>query len=315
MINLIAKSKFKMKLSFKENLKKSYPLLFFVLPALIFLFIFCYVPMYGILIAFQDYVPGDPIVSEFAVWTGLKNFTDFFTSYNFWILMKNTFLLCIFGFLVGFPLPVIVALFLNSCQSKKMSRIMQTIFNGPHFISLVVMVGMLYLFFGRYGLINNMSNALGSERVSYFLEPSVFRPLYILSSNWQDFGWSSIIYIAALAGVDPSLHEAAEIDGADRFRRVLYIDFPAIFPTVSVLLILSIGGLMGVGYEKVLLMQTGANLENSEIIATYVYKKGLTGYTLPGFATAVGLFNSIINVILLITANTLSKRFSENALW
>ena len=188
--------------------------------------------------------------------------------------MGNTFLLCILGFIIGFPLPIIVALMLNSTKNKKLSKVLQTLFNGPHFISLVVLVGMLYLFFGRYGLVNNIIESVGGERYSFFLESGAFRPMYILSSNWQDFGWSSIVYLAALSGVDTAQHEAATIDGASRFQRVLHVDFPAIAPIVSVMLIMSIGGLMGVGYEKVLLMQTDGNLETSEIIATYVYKQG-----------------------------------------
>lgn len=295
--------------------KKSFVPIFFVLPALAFLVVFNYVPMYGILIAFQDFVPGDSILSTNAVWIGFDNFKMFFESPNFWLLMKNTFLLCIFGFLIGFPLPILVALLLNSSISRRMSNIMQTIFNAPHFISLVVMVGILYLFFGTSGLVNNMMGALGLERYSFFLEADAFRPMYILSGVWQDFGWSAIIYLAALSGVDPSLHEAAIIDGASRVKRVLHIDFPAIFPTVSVLLILAIGGLMGAGHEKALLMQTSANLKESEIISTFVYKKGLTGYTAPGYATAVGLFSSIINVVLLVIANGLAKVFSSNTLW
>ena len=295
--------------------KKSYIFIVFLLPALAFLILFNYVPMYGILIAWQDFIPGDSILSVNAAWIGWANFERFFTNPNFWQLMGNTFFLCIWGFLAGFPLPVVVALLLNSAVNKRLAKAMQTIFNVPHFISLVVMVGMLYLFFGTYGLVNNILEAMEAGRYSFFLEPKAFRPLYILSGVWQDFGWSAIIYRAALSGVDPALHEAAVIDGATRFKRVLHIDFPAIFPTVSVLLILAIGGLMGVGYEKVLLMQTTANLETSEIIATYVYKQGLTGMSLPGYATAVGLFNSVINVILLVIANTTARLFSANTLF
>ena len=229
--------------------------------------------------------------------------------------MGNTFLLCILGFIIGFPLPIIIALMLNALAGKKTKKFLQTIFTAPHFISLVVLVGMLQLFFGRYGLVNNIIANLGGERFSYFLESSAFRPLYILSSNWQDFGWSAIIYIAALANVDPGQHEAAIVDGASRFQRVLHIDIPAIMPMISVMLIMSIGGLMGVGYEKALLMQTDGNLAASELIATYVYKRGLTGVPDQAYATAIGLFNSVINVILLIIANTTSKKFSENSLW
>lgn len=174
---------------------------------------------------------------------------------------------------------------------------------------------MLQLLFGEYGFVNNLVLSLGGEKYSYFLENEAFRPLFIISGNWQDFGWSAIIYLAALSGVDPTLHEAAVVDGASRFQRVIHIDFPAIFPTVSILLILSIGNLLGVGYEKVLLMQTGGNIAVSEVISTYVYKTGLTGFPEFSYASAIGLFNSLINVTLLVIANTIAKRFSENSLW
>jgi len=302
-----------MKLSKKK--RTSPQLLLFLLPAVIFVFIFSYIPMYGILIAFQDYIPGDPIISRNAFWVGFDNFTRFFNDYRFMQLLENTFLLSLFGFLVGFPLPIIIALLLNSMRNGRLSKRLQTVFYAPHFISVVVLVGMLHLIFGEYGFINNLMISIGGDRYSYFLENEAFRPLFILSGNWQDFGWSAIIYLAALSGVDPTLHEAAVVDGASRLQRVRHIDFPAIFPTVSILLILSIGNLLGVGYEKVLLMQTGGNIAYSEVISTYVYKTGLTGYPEFSYATAIGLFNSLINVVLLVIANTLAKRFSENSLW
>ena len=298
-----------------RRLRDNHPFLIMIFPAVLVVFLFNYLPIYGVLIAFQDFMPGDQIIGEYTRWIGFQNFTRFFTDVQFWPLMKNTFLLCIYGFIIGFPLPIIIALMLNAMKSKRMSKVLQTIFNGPHFISLVVLVGMLTLFFGRYGLVNNIAAHFGGERVSYFLESKAFRPLYILSSNWQGFGWSSIIYIAALSNVDLGQHEAAILDGASRFQRVIHVDLPAIMPMISVMLIMSIGGLMGVGYEKVLLMMTDGNLEVSEIIATYVYKQGLTGVPNQSYATAIGLFNSIINVILLIIANTTSKKFSENSLW
>jgi len=298
-----------------RDIRENHPLLVMVFPAVLVVFLFNYLPIYGVLIAFQDFMPGDQILSDTTIWVGFDHFIRFFTDVQFWPLMKNTFLLCIIGFVIGFPLPIIIALMLNAMKGKRMSKVLQTIFNGPHFISLVVLVGMLTLFFGRYGLVNNIAASMGFERVSYFLESSAFRPLYILSSNWQDFGWSAIIYIAALSNVDPGQHEAAILDGASRFQRVIHVDLPAIMPMVSVMLIMSIGGLMGVGYEKALLMQTDGNLAVSELIATYVYKQGLTGIPNQGYATAIGLFNSIINVVLLIIANTTSKKFSENSLW
>ncbi len=298
-----------------RRLRDNHPFLIMIFPAVLVVFLFNYLPIYGVLIAFQDFMPGDQIIGPYTHWIGFEHFKRFFTDVQFWPLMKNTFLLCIIGFVIGFPLPIIIALMLNAMKSKKAGKVLQTIFNGPHFISLVVLVGMLTLFFGRYGLVNNIAASLGGERYSYFLESKAFRPMYILSSNWQDFGWSAIIYIAALSNVDPGQHEAAILDGASRFQRVIHVDLPAIMPMISVMLIMSIGGLMGVGYEKVLLMMTDGNLEVSEIIATYVYKQGLTGVPNQGYATAIGLFNSIINVVLLIIANTTSKKFSENSLW
>jgi len=299
----------------KSKLRKHYPLLMFLLPAMIFVFIFSYIPMYGVLIAFQDYVPGDPIISSNAYWVGFDHFERFLNDFRFIQLLKNTFFLSLFGFLIGFPLPIIIALLLNSMRSQKTSKRLQTIFYAPHFISVIVLVGMLQLLFGEYGFVNNLVLSLGGEKYSYFLENEAFRPLFIISGNWQDFGWSAIIYLAALSGVDPTLHEAAVVDGASRFQRVIHIDFPAIFPTVSILLILSIGNLLGVGYEKVLLMQTGGNIAVSEVISTYVYKTGLTGFPEFSYASAIGLFNSLINVTLLVIANTIAKRFSENSLW
>lgn len=304
-----------MKLKKRKITLSNAQILLFLLPAFLFVFIFNYIPMYGILIAFQNYIPGDPIVSSHAYWVGFDNFTRFFNDFRFVQLMQNTFLLSLFGFLIGFPLPIIIALLLNSMRNSKASKRLQTIFYAPHFISVVVLVGMLHLLFGEYGFINNIALSLGGQRFSYFLENSAFRPLFILSGNWQDFGWSAIIYLAALSGVDPTLHEAAVMDGASRFQRVLHIDFPAIFPTVSILLILSIGNLMGVGFEKILLMQTGGNIAISEVLSTYVYKTGLTGFPEFSYATAIGLFNSLINVVLLIIANTLARRFSDNSLW
>jgi len=296
------------------NLKRRKWALLFILPTLIYVIIFCYVPMYGIIIAFQDFIPGDSIFGSEAVWVGFDNFEMFFSISNFMDIFFNTFTLCLFGFLVGFPLPIIVALLLNSLRSKKMKKAIQTIFYAPHFISLVVLVGMLFIFFGSNGLINHLIQLFGGKVYPFFLKKEAFQPLFIFSGNWQDFGWSAIIYLAALAGVDPALHEAAKIDGASRFKRIFSVDLPAILPTISMLLILSIGNLMSCGYEKVLLMQTDGNIEKSQILSTYVYNMGLVGgnYSL---STAAGLFNSVINIVLLVIANYTSKRFSENSMW
>lgn len=300
----------------KDNFKRKGWILIFIIPALIYVLIFCYLPMYGILVAFQDYMPGDQILGSETAWVGFQNFQTFFSNPNFWDYFVNTFLLCIFGFIVGFPLPIIVALLLNSLRSKKAKKGLQILFYAPHFISLVVLVGMLKLIFGSDGLLDQLSIKLGGDinGLKLFLSPEAFRPLFIFSGNWQDFGWSAIIYLAALSGVDPSLHEAAKVDGASRFRRIFSVDLPAIMPTIVMLMILSVGNLMSCGYEKVLLMQTNGNLETSEILSTYVYNFGLIGGQY-GVGTAAGLFNSVINVVLLIIANYTSKRLTSNSMW
>ncbi len=300
----------------KDNFRKRGWILLFILPALIYVIIFCYVPMYGILVAFQDYMPGDAVIGENTIWVGWQNFQTFFSNPNFLDYFLNTFLLCILGFIVGFPLPIIVALLLNSLRSKKAKKGLQILYYAPHFISLVVMVGMLELIFGSDGLLDQLSIKMGGDvnGLQLFLDADAFRPLFIFSGNWQDFGWSAIIYLAALSGVDPALHEAAKVDGASRFRRIFSVDLPAIAPTIVMLMILSVGNLMNCGYEKVLLMQTGGNLETSEILSTYVYTFGLLGGQY-GVGTAAGLFNSVINVALLIIANYTSKRISNQSMW
>lgn len=300
----------------KENFKRKGWILVFILPAFIYVLIFCYVPMYGIFVAFQDYMPGDQIIGPDSVWIGFKNFETFFSNPNFGDYFLNTFLLCILGFIVGFPLPIIVALLLNSLRSKRAKKGLQILYYAPHFISLVVLVGMLKLLFGSDGLLDQLSIKLGGSvnGLELFLKPEAFRPLFIFSGNWQDFGWSAIIYLAALSGVDPALHEAAKVDGASRFKRIFSVDLPAILPTIVMLMILSVGNLMNCGYEKVLLMQTGGNLETSEILSTYVYTFGLIGGQY-GVGAAAGLFNSVINVVLLIIANFTSKKLANQSMW
>ena len=300
----------------KMNFKRRGWVLLFILPALIYVLIFCYGPMYGILIAFQDFLPGDQILGPNTLWVGWENFRVFFANPNFGDYFLNTFLLCIFGFIVGFPLPIIVALLLNSLPKPKLKKGLQILYYAPHFISLVVMVGMLKFIFGSDGLLDALSIKMGGSAngLELFLKPDAFRPLFIFSGNWQDFGWSAIIYLAALAGVDPALHEAAKVDGASRFKRIFSVDLPAIAPTIIMLMILSVGNLMSCGYEKVLLMQTPGNLETSEILSTYVYTFGLVGGQY-GVGTAAGLFNSVINVALLVIANFTSKKLAKQSMW
>lgn len=298
----------------KTNFKRHGWILVFILPALVYVLIFCYGPMYGILVAFQNYMPGDDIIGAGTRWVGFDNFRLFFSNPNFWDYFWNTFILCILGFIVGFPLPIIVALLLNSLRSKKVKKGLQILYYAPHFISLVVLIGMLNLIFGTEGLLDKLSISLGGKELQLFIKEEAFRPLFIFSGNWQDFGWSAIIYLAALSGVDPALHEAAKVDGASRFRRIFSVDLPAIAPTVVMLMILSVGNLMSCGYEKVILMQdVGEFGSTSEIISTYVY--GLTMSGDYGIGTAAGLFNSVINVALLIIANFTSKKLANQSMW
>ncbi|MFV0502650.1 MAG: ABC transporter permease [Lachnospirales bacterium] len=290
-----------------------YQLLLMLLPSLIFLFIFCYLPMYGVIIAFKDYnsvlgILGSP-------WVGLKHFNIFFSSPMFITTLKNTLLLSVESLIFGFPIPIIFALLLNQIRFKKFKRFVQTISYAPYFISTVVLVSMLNLFLApRTGFVNNMLSIIGVEPINFMIRSEWFRPVYIISGIWQTMGWSAIIYLAALSGVSPELYEAGTIDGASRLQRILYIDIPSIMPTIIIMLILSVGGLMSVGYEKTYLMQQGMNLKTSEIISTYVYKVGLMDAQF-SYSTAIGLFNSIINFILIVSVNSITKKLNSTSLW
>lgn len=306
-----AKSITKLKLLGKQILKhRSYYIL--MLPAIIYVAIFCYGPMYGIQIAFQDFRPvlgysGSP-------WVGLKHFINFFNGANFWRLIRNTLYLTTYSLVAGFPIPIILALLLNEIN-EKLRKPIQTILYAPHFISVVVMVGILNLVFSpSIGIVNNVIAALGGERIYFMTEPSAFRHLYVWSGIWQELGWNAVIYIAALSTVDESLHEAARIDGASRLQRIWYINIPTILPTIVILLIMKIGSMASIGYEKIYLLQNDLNVEVSEVISTYVYKRGIinTNYS---FSTAVGLFNNLINILLLLLANFFAKKTTETSLF
>jgi len=284
----------------------------FLLPALVYVCIFCYGPIYGLQIAFKNYKP--PLGIFRSPWVGMQHFIDFYKSYYFWRLIKNTFSISIYSLVVGFPIPILLALMLNEVRGK-LKNVMQTIFYAPHFISIVVMVGMIGTMFSpSIGIVNTLLENLGFERIYFLALPKAFPHFYVWSGVWQQMGWNAVIYIAALSGVDPELHEAARIDGANLFQRIIYINLPSIKPTIVILFILSIGGLASVGYEKVYLLQNDLNIETSEVISTYVYKRGLinTNYS---FSAAVGLFNNIINSILLVTANGISRKVNETSLF
>lgn len=296
----------------KKNLKRHWPLYLFLIPVLVYFLIFHYLPMYGVQIAFKDFyanlgINGSP-------WAGTKHFERFFNSYYFGRLLKNTLALSLYGLLL-FPLPLIFALMIHELTNGRFKKYTQTITYAPHFISVVVVVGMVIAFLDpRTGLVNHAIEFFGGDPVSFMTEPGWFRHIYVWSGQWQSLGWGTIIYLAALAGVNPELHEAAKVDGASRFQRIIHINLPAILPTVVTLFILGIGSFMSTGFEKALLMQNSLNAATSDIIQTFVYKTGLIQGQY-SFAAAVGLFESLINVTLLVVANYTSQKISENSLW
>lgn len=281
-------------------------------PAILYVIVFCYAPMYGIQIAFKNF----KMVLGYAnsPWVGFQHFIDFFNGYSFKPLLINTFVLSFYSLVVGFPIPIIAALILNELKGGY-KKFVQTVLYAPHFISTVVLVGiMTTLLSPSFGVVNNVLNSLGMEKIYFMSEPGLFRHLYVWSGVWQGTGWGAIVYLAALAGVDPALHEAAEIDGASRIQRIIHINIPTIMPTITIMLILRMGQIASVGYEKVFLMSNDMNVSTAEVISTYVYKRGL-GNMNYSFAAAVDLFNNIINVIMLIIANQISKKVSETSLF
>lgn len=294
-------------------LMKNFDLYLFILPVLVYFAIFQYWPMYGIQIAFRDYVPVDGIFGS--KWVGLEHFVRFFHSAYSLDIIRNTLVISLYALAIGFPAPLILALLLNQLPSQRFKRIVQTVTYAPHFISFVVIVGMLLIFLSpSSGIVNALITAFGGKPINFIGEPKLFSTIYVLSEVWQFTGWGAIIYLAALSGISPELHEAAMMDGANKLRRIWHIDIPGIMPTVVILLILGLGNIMNVGFEKIYLMQNSLNITSSEIISTYVYKVGLKGGEF-SFSTAVGLFNNVINFILLVVVNKFAKKVSEHSLW
>ena len=283
-----------------------------VLPVVVFYILFHYKPMYGLIIAFKNYSPAKGIMGS--SWAGFKHFEDFLTNPYFWRLMRNTLTISLSNLIFSFPAPIILALLLNEIKNKAFLRGSQMIMYIPHFISLVVICGMIINFTDIDGVINDLLNVFGIERKAYLNYPQYFVPIYVISDIWQGIGWNYIIYMAALTGIDTSLYEAATIDGAGRWKQTLHVTIPGILPTIIIMLLMRIGNLLSVGYEKVILLYNPLTYETADIISTYVYRKGLLEQNY-SFSTAVGLFNSIISFILLIAANTLSKRCGEGSLW
>lgn len=285
----------------------------FLLPALIYFIVFCYGPMYGVQIAFKNFSPSKGIAGS--PWAGLEHFKRFFNAYYFWDLIRNTLTISIYSLAVNFILPVLLALLLNEMKKGKLKSAVQTATYAPYFISVVVFCGMITTFLSpASGIINKIIEAAGGTAVNFLTTPKLFPSVYVWANAWQATGWGSIIYLATLSGVDEQLHEAAMIDGANRLQRILHINIPHLLPTMITLLIMNAGSLLSVGYEKLLLLQNPLNTETSEVISTYVYQAGLVNAQY-SFATAVGLFNSVINLIILILVNTLSRRISDTSLW
>lgn len=289
-------------------IRKNYFLYVLLAPALILTLIFKYVPMYGAIIAFKDFSPIKGILGS--DWVGFKYFEKFITAPNFETLLINTLKLSLYGLILGFPVPIILALMLNQLRKSAVKKNVQLILYAPNFISVVVIVGMLFVFLSPTGPINHLITSITGQPVMFMTEPEYFRWVYILSGIWQGAGWASIIYVAALANVDPELHNAASLDGANLLQRIRHIDLPTIKPIMAIVFILAAGGIMSIGFEKAYLMQTSLNLPTSEILPTYVYKIGLQSGNY-AYSAAVGLFNSVINVVLLITVNFIVKRLNE----
>jgi len=292
---------------------RSWQLYVLLTPAVVFVLLFKYWPMYGAQIAFRDYDPS--LGFSGSPWVGLDNFTRFVTSFQFGRLIENTLTVNALGLLIAFPVPIVLALIVNQLQSERFKKFTQTVLYSPSFISVVVVVGMIHLLFSpRSGIVNSAIVALGGEPVFFMGSPEWFRPLYIGSDIWQNAGFSMIVYLAALTAIDPALHEAARVDGASKWQRIRHIDIPGILPVITILFILAIGNLFNLGFEKVLLMQTDLNLPTSEVIQTYVYKAGLQQAQF-SYSAAIGLFNSLINLVLLATFNQVARRAGQSSLW
>ena len=283
-----------------------------ILPLAYFI-IFKYVPIYGLLIAFKDFSPVRGILGS--EWVGLKWFLQFFSSHYFSRLIRNTLLISVYSLIFGFPVPIAFALLLNEVKNASYKRIVQTVSYLPHFISVVIIVGMMVNFLSpNEGIVNQLLKHAGREPVDFMSQLRWFRPLYVGSGIWQSFGFSSIIYLAAIAGINPELYDAIEVDGGTRLQKIRFITLPSIAPTITILLILRVGRLMSIGFQKIILMYSPVTYEVADVISTYVYRRGIQEGEY-GFATAVGFFNSVVNLVLLVACNRLARKLSETSLW
>ncbi len=283
-----------------------------MVPVLLYYAVFHYAPMYGAVIAFKDYTPMKGILGS--DWVGLMHFKDFFNSYYFWRILKNTVVISVYSLLFEFPAPIILAMLINEVRHQLFKRVVQTITYMPYFISLVVICGMIKDFTNSEGIINTFLTYLGYDGKAMLQKPELFRSIYIISEIWQKIGWESIIYIAALMGIDQEQYEAARMDGASRWKQMLHITLPGIMPTIVIMFILRMGNLLNVGFEKIILLYNPVTYDTADVISSFVYRKGLLEFGW-SYSSAVGLFNSVINLILLISANYISRKVNESSLW
>ena len=299
--------------AFWKSLRRDRQLVFMLIPVVIFFAVFSYYPLYGILIAFKDYSISRGILGS--PWAGLRYFRQFFSSPYFGRLLRNTVLISVYSLLWGFPVPILFALLLNEFKDGKFKRLIQTVSYLPHFISLVVICGILIdIFSPQGGVVNSLLYSLTGKRINFFGEPEWFRTMYVGSGVWQEFGWNSIIYLAAITGINPDLYEAARIDGAGRLRQIWHVTLPGIRPTILTLLILNLGNIMSVGYEKIILLYSPTTYETADVISTYVYRTGLLSQQY-SYAGAVGLFNSAINIAILVLCNFAGKKLFGVGIW
>lgn len=296
----------------KKDLKLNRTIYLLAIPMIVYYILFSYIPMYGVVIAFQNYKPTLGISGS--EWVGFEHFKSFFNNHFFWRLIRNTLMLSLYNLVFSFPAPILLALLLNEIHHNSYKRIVQTVSYIPHFISLVVICGMIKDFTSVDGIFNDIAAFLGVQRVNMLQEPGMFRLIYTASDIWSGIGWGSIIYLSALTSIDQELYEAAKIDGAGRFKQVLHVTLPGIASTVIIMFILRIGSIMSVGADKVLLLYNSSTYETADIISTYVYRLGIAGGKF-SYTTAVGLFNTVINLILVVSANKVSRTFSEYSLW
>lgn len=296
----------------KKNFVRYRYIYLMLLPVVVYYTVFCYGPMSGIVIAFQNFKPALGVSGS--KWVGWKHFVDFLTGPYAWRLIRNTLMINILQIIFAFPVPIIVALLINEINCKGYKKAVQTISYMPHFISLVVMCGLLVNFCRSDGIFNDFLSLFGFERRNLLAEANLFRPIYVLSGIWQEAGWGSIIYLATLSTVDVGLYEAATIDGANRFQRMLHVSFPGLLPIIIVQLIMRVGNILTTGFEKVFLLYSPLTYDTADIISTYIYRQGLelSNYS---YGTAVGLFNSVVNLIILVMANYISRRVTEESLW